>query len=302
MKNECEIVRDLLPLYTENIASEASSELVKSHIASCPSCRAELECLSSSGVTNAQMDAAPLKKIKKEIKSRRLRAVIAAAAFILALLVSVFGYLTAPEYYIYSNGLMDISKDNEKIVITFDEKVTNYRINKRHDRNTGAEYYELEAWSSIWDRLFLKPSSPNVVLKAKPDMSIYYLQNTSINGNESMNVLVYGSGLDCAGISSLPRLALGYYVIAAGAALAVAVILLILFRKRRNVFKWIERIALLPASYLVAHVCVMGFKTVTYSIIRDFFLIMLVAVILYVAAILALSCISTRLHGGRDDS
>lgn len=296
MKNECEIVMDLLPLYAENIAGEASSDFVRRHIENCPSCRAELERISSSGVTNAQDDAAPLKRIKREIKTQKVKAIIAAAVFLLALFVSAFGYLTAPEYYMYSSDLMDISEDNEKLIITFDEKVTNYRMSKHYDHDTGVEYYELEAWSTIWDRLFLKPSQHNVVLEVKPDMSIYYLQNTSIKGHSSMNVLVYGAGLDCDGISALPRLALGYYAIIAGVGLAAAVIFLVLFWKRKNVSKWLGRIALLPASYLVAHVCVMGFKTVTYSITRDFFLIMLVTVSLYVAALLVLSCIRTKIY------
>lgn len=300
MKNECEIVMDLLPLYAENIASETSSDFVRRHIENCPACRAELECISSSCVTNAQADAAPLKRIKREIKSRKVKAVIAAAVFLLALFVSVFGYLTAPEYYMYSSDLMDISKDNEKLIITFDEKVTNYRMSKRYDHNTDVEYYEIEAWSTIWDRLFLKPGRANVVLEVKPDISIYYLQNTSIKGHSSMDVLVYGAGLDYDGISTLPRLALGYYVIIAGVGLVAAVILLVLFRKRKTVSKWLGRIALLPASYLVAHVCVMGFKTITYSITRDFFLIMLVTVSVYVAALLVLSCIGTKLYHGED--
>lgn len=300
MKNECEIVMDLLPLYAENIASEASADFVRRHIENCTSCREELGRISSPRVTNAQADAAPLKRIKREIKSQKVKAIIAAGVFLLAIFVSVFGYLTAPEYYMYSSDLIDISENNERLIITFDDKVTNYRMSKRYDHNTDVEYYELEAWSTIWDRLFLKPGQSNAVLDIKPGMSIYYLQNISIKGHSNMNVLVYGAGLDCDGISALPRLALGYYAIIAGVGLTAAVILLVLFWKRKNVSKWIGRIALLPASYLVAHVCVMGLKTVTYSITRDFFLIMLVTVLVYVAALLVLSCIRAKLYHKKD--
>lgn len=38
MKNDCAIVRDLLPLYVDGVASEASSELVKKHLADCDDC------------------------------------------------------------------------------------------------------------------------------------------------------------------------------------------------------------------------------------------------------------------------
>lgn len=43
MKLECDVIRDLLPLYAEKLASPASSALVEQHLAECPACRAELE-------------------------------------------------------------------------------------------------------------------------------------------------------------------------------------------------------------------------------------------------------------------
>lgn len=39
MNKTCEIVRDLLPLYCDNISSSASSEMVKEHILECPECQ-----------------------------------------------------------------------------------------------------------------------------------------------------------------------------------------------------------------------------------------------------------------------
>ena len=43
MKLDCDVIRDLLPLYAEKLASPASSALVEQHLAECPACRAELE-------------------------------------------------------------------------------------------------------------------------------------------------------------------------------------------------------------------------------------------------------------------
>ena len=45
MKNECSIVRDILPLYAEKMVSKDTSEFVKGHLENCPICRAELEKL-----------------------------------------------------------------------------------------------------------------------------------------------------------------------------------------------------------------------------------------------------------------
>ena len=47
MKLECDVIRDLLPLYAEKLASPASSALVEQHLAACPACRAELERMKS---------------------------------------------------------------------------------------------------------------------------------------------------------------------------------------------------------------------------------------------------------------
>ena len=36
----CDLVKDLLPLYAENLLSEESRSVVADHLASCPDCRA----------------------------------------------------------------------------------------------------------------------------------------------------------------------------------------------------------------------------------------------------------------------
>ena len=43
MKTNCDVIRDLLPLYAEHITSEATNALVEEHLAECEVCRAELE-------------------------------------------------------------------------------------------------------------------------------------------------------------------------------------------------------------------------------------------------------------------
>ena len=45
MKNDCSIVRDILPLYLENMVSDETGVFVKEHLKSCPKCTAELEAL-----------------------------------------------------------------------------------------------------------------------------------------------------------------------------------------------------------------------------------------------------------------
>ena len=44
-KLSCEVVRDLLPLYVEGLASDESNALVEEHLAGCAACRDELEAM-----------------------------------------------------------------------------------------------------------------------------------------------------------------------------------------------------------------------------------------------------------------
>jgi predicted anti-sigma-YlaC factor YlaD len=90
MKNECSIIRDILPLYVENMVSEDTSEFVKEHLESCPACRAELEKLREPVEVQTEpqpdMDAAPLKRLKKALLMKKVQTILCTAAVLLALI------------------------------------------------------------------------------------------------------------------------------------------------------------------------------------------------------------------------
>lgn len=50
MNNECNIIKDLLPLYADNVCSSESKQLVDNHIAECQDCKAILRKLSDTGI------------------------------------------------------------------------------------------------------------------------------------------------------------------------------------------------------------------------------------------------------------
>jgi len=74
MKIDCCAVRDLLPLYVENIVSEETAELVKEHLSECAECRDELEQLSEDNLADVRNfdrqnadEILPLKKFAKKL-------------------------------------------------------------------------------------------------------------------------------------------------------------------------------------------------------------------------------------------
>lgn len=52
MKTDCEIIRDLLPLYVDDICSEKSRELVDEHLRECPECGSLLDRLKRTEIEN----------------------------------------------------------------------------------------------------------------------------------------------------------------------------------------------------------------------------------------------------------
>lgn len=92
MRNECNIIRDILPLYIEEIVSEDTVSFVEEHLEKCAACRTELENMKAPNaleivVSDTQAtDEKPLKAFAK-MWNRKKRIVISAFAAILLLVV-----------------------------------------------------------------------------------------------------------------------------------------------------------------------------------------------------------------------
>ena len=109
--------------------------------------------------------------------------------------------------------------------------------------------------------------------------AVCYSQN---NGQD--DVLLCGSMN--GGVISLPRLALGYYVLLSFTLLITLSIAFFLCRGKKA-GKVLGHLAPIPACYLLGHLLVKGFATTSYQMQRDFSLIVLTAALLYAAALLA---------------
>ena len=115
MRNECGIVRDLLPLYIEGMVCGDTVSFVEEHLAVCTGCRAELERISSpSGLEQACQTAMadppeegdqPLRAVMRrwERRLRLLYRTISALMMLLALLAFA-GMLTGT-----GGGFLDLS-------------------------------------------------------------------------------------------------------------------------------------------------------------------------------------------------
>ena len=129
MKNECNVVRDILPLYLENMVSEETAESIKEHLDDCPECAAEFEAMKSGKTVEkigeevqSDFEAEVLKSIKnirKKFRKKVLRVGGIIAAILAAILIagSVLLHLF-PIYRIAEISLNDYySKDQMKMAL-----------------------------------------------------------------------------------------------------------------------------------------------------------------------------------------
>lgn len=101
MKNECSIVRDLLPLYAEGMLSEDSAAFVKEHLDTCEECRALSAGEEPSAPTDADTEqrtgeAGVLRTLKKKLRKQTWCAIFITAAVVL--LVTLMLRLNSIDY------------------------------------------------------------------------------------------------------------------------------------------------------------------------------------------------------------
>ncbi len=109
MKTECSIVRDLLPLYIEDLVNPETAKYIDNHLAECPECLAELKNLKEEGDLSAfgnkhikSNNERPFKKIMKRINRKFYSVAYAALIFLIFL---GFGW-TGGENLMYNSLIM----------------------------------------------------------------------------------------------------------------------------------------------------------------------------------------------------
>ena len=301
MKNECSIVRDILPLYAEKMVSKDTGEFVKGHLENCPVCCAELEKLREPVQAEPQtdIDAAPLKRLKKALLIKKVQTILCTAAVLLALVLSVISFLTAPKYFAYSPELVTVTKtEGGHIVLSFDERITNYTLQRIiTGKDIKEVVYYLEVWTTTWDRLTGRHGIQNALVRETTGLPVYifFQQNYALNNVDMDSVCIYGnlSRLNGSWVS-LPGLSLGYWLLFNIALFLILGCMWFILRRKEHIRRCIERAILLPVAYGLGHLCVLGFRTASYSQWRDFQLIFAIGVLFHCAMLLALSILYKR--------
>ncbi len=213
---------------------------------------------------------------------------------------------------IMADGLTDLS-GIESISVNLLTPVSGTEVTSTQEPDSGRTVYFITAWRTpldTWRGAFDKTGdAPNArsandrtqreadalqgaLAKAESARTLFTLDATNCTAiyyspnNGQDDVLLCGSR--DGGIISLPRLALGYYVLLSLTLLITLGIAFFVCRRKKT-GKALGYLALIPASYLAGHLLVKGFTTTSYQMQRDFSLIILAAALIYAAVMLAIN-------------
>ncbi len=98
MNVSCNVIKDLLPLYVEEVVSEDTQTMVAEHLAHCADCRKHCEKLKETVAVPMETAANPLKRIKKAWKRKKIFLIFCTLVVSLAVMA---GTLLAVEHFVY---------------------------------------------------------------------------------------------------------------------------------------------------------------------------------------------------------
>ncbi len=183
MKNECSYVRDVLPLYLENMVSEETSAFVKEHLENCPECAAELEAMKAgtkvekigSDMQNT-LETEVLKSMKA-IRKRfwkkvyRVAAIISAVIIALGVLIHFF-----PVYRIIRIGPMAMGN-----------YYSNEQIAKALYIGSASDRREAQTVLSLADKAFMDVQSTRAENEEEYGLLSCYATHTDSYGDVAFN-------------------------------------------------------------------------------------------------------------------
>lgn len=189
MKNECSIVRDILPLYLEGMVSDDTAEFIAEHLCHCTECRSEYETLQQAGILDLsgperveqrKEAATALIAIKKKLKTKSVVTIAVTAISLLAIIlalcifpiyrivkvwspsyydtgeISMLAYIGTPGDRSVANTIIRQAEDAfSDISHTREENEEAYGVLSRYattaERGAFEEKHSLELWSARFD-------------------------------------------------------------------------------------------------------------------------------------------------------
>lgn len=139
-KIPCDVIKDLLPLYEDNVCSENSKDMVEDHLAECESCREyyermteKLPAVIEETAVISQAEESFLTHVKRTLTYHN---VLLAGILILAILAASFLYENVPSFDIAFSGIPFLDKHL---------KTEEVHVTELYQLKNGSIYFTIES-------------------------------------------------------------------------------------------------------------------------------------------------------------
>lgn len=267
MMNNCDIVKDLLPLYKENLLSEESVKFVEDHLKSCPKCKKQL----TDEIEFENKNTKPLVFVEKRIKKETRFFTLAVVSLIGSILIFIISYLNMPRHIEYEKDLYKVYRGDDIYTVEFSDKVSGIDYTDTEDT------IYLDAYTTKYNEFFNKERPKKSLTFHKDEIKTVLYQN-----HESMPKMVIGSGE--VRQTLLPRLIYGFYARLSiiGFVFLSLLIALIEKFKKKSISLPIKTIFLgFPLALFLGILAVKGINTASFYPTSDFKYILLLSLGIY---------------------
>ncbi len=261
----CNVIKDILPLYADNVVSNDTKSFVENHIAKCDICKNELaiynEELKKESINHtAKEDIALIEIFGQSFKRKKLISSIISSSIIALILITAFYHLTTPTFIPYSLASNSLSvQDNDGLIsLTFEGE---YELIKTMEGS-----YSFSIFNTILNDLLGNPNHKTIIINPNYEAvtELYY----DSNGQEA-NEIIYGNSIEDGTSVTLPRLSLNFYFMLSVFAFIFLALTALFLKRVHKTQLIVTKFALLPASYAVSNVILGGLGWSTYSPIHD---------------------------------
>ena len=151
MEISCNVIRDLLPLYAENMVSEDSKKLIETHVCNCAGCSGVLAGIREETAVPAEAVIHGMERVEENIRRKKALSVATAVLLTVSILVSLFIYLTVPVFLTAEEAIESVTPlEDGRIKIQYTAAMNGGRMQWGH----GSGYRVVLCYAYRYESLF----------------------------------------------------------------------------------------------------------------------------------------------------
>lgn len=267
MKLGCNIIRDLLPLYAESLASEDTVEAVREHLEDCESCRNAYGEMQKSPVI--LREAPGLETVRRGLWKRRFLTALSAVLMVCMAGCWFLSWLMAP-IYLDEHVITSIQDNHDGTVTISMDAAAVGRQTFQVEIDAGPAGETFVIWTSRWQEYSWSEPIPRPFTITRTVMHNGIYLFTGKEGEEDLLLYENPEKFFNGGVMTLPRLYLRFYFLLALGIGAAAMLLGILLRRKRA-GKALTAVGTLAWCYALCQGIVCGFTFESYFARQELF-------------------------------